>query len=236
MLLSAGLPLPTTIYVHEYVTVGGQKISKSLGNAIDPVALTRQFGTDPLRYWLLREVPRTEDGDFTVERLIARTNGDLANGLGNLLQRTLRMITRWRAGVVPANVAPDAAADALLAQGNALPDQIAAALDRFDFRTALSVTWSVIATANRYIDDTAPWTLAKAAQAGDGTAARQLDTVLATLAQTLLTLAQQLAPFLPGTSQAMLSQLGYDAAAIRATPDTPWRVNPGTALFPRIEQ
>jgi methionyl-tRNA synthetase len=156
MLLSAGLPLPTTIYVHEYVTVNGQKISKSLGNAIDPVGLAESFGTDPLRYWLLREVPRSEDADFTIERLVSRTNTDLANGLGNLLNRTVSMIGRWRGGVVPQAgpaLAPEEALRTLVAT---VPGRIAAALDDFDFRAALAALWELVDAGNRYVDETAP--------------------------------------------------------------------------------
>jgi methionyl-tRNA synthetase len=240
MLLSAGLPLPTTIYVHEYVTVGGQKISKSLGNAVDPVALVEEFGTDPLRYWLLRDVPRGEDGDFTVARLIARTNADLANDLGNLLNRTVSMIGRWRGGVIPRCGPRGSAEEQLIAQAAALPATIDAALDSFDFRAALAALWALIGEANRYVDKSAPWILARSA--GDPAQADRLDTVLATLAETLRLLAVHLAPFLPATSDRILAQLGVPQDTPPRATAIAWgdslagqHVARAQPLFPRIE-
>ena len=208
MLLSAGLPLPTTIYVHEYLTVEGRKISKSLGNAIDPVGLVARFGTDVVRHWLLREVPRGEDADFTVERLIGRANADLANGLGNLLNRTVSMIRRWRGAVIPSPGPAEATEVALRSLVAALPERIGVALDDFDFRAALGAIWELVVAANRYVDETAPWTLAKRASGGEAAAARRLDTVLWTLAECLRLLALLLDPFLPDTSGRILAQLG----------------------------
>ena len=238
MLLSAGLPLPTTIYIHEYVTVGGQKISKSLGNAIDPVALTSRFGTDPLRYWLLRDVPRAEDGDFTLARLAGRANSELANGLGNLLQRTLAMIARWCDGCIPQG---SDAATPLHAIDATLPARIDVALDRFDFRAALAAIWELVGAANRYVDDTAPWLLARSAAAGNEAAARDLDAVLANLAETLRLLGHHLAPFLPDASARILAQFG-DAGADGGPGRARWgatlagrSVQQASPLFPRIE-
>lgn len=239
MLLSAGLPLPATIYVHEYVTVNGQKISKSLGNAIEPVELTARFGTDPLRYWLLHDVPRTEDGDFTIARLIGRTNSDLANGLGNLLQRTLSMLVRWRAGRVPRRTE---GATPLQAIATTLPTRIDDAIERFDFRTALTAIWEMVTLANRYVDETAPWTLAKRAVAGDEEARHALDTILATLAEALRLIGVHLAPFLPDTSARLLAQLGAVTTLERWQEARLWgdtlagtHIQPASALFPRLD-
>lgn len=208
MLLSASEPLPSTIYVHEFLLVNGEKISKSLGNAIDPVAIVDRFGTDALRYWLLREMPRTEDGDFTIERLVARYDTDLADDLGNLLNRTVSMIGRYRDGVVPSPgpLSPDDLALARVAEG--LPARIDVALDDFDFRAALAAIWELVTGANRYVEQSAPWTLARRAAAGDGTAGQRLDTVLYTLAESLRLLAWHLAPFLPSTGEGIAAQLG----------------------------
>jgi methionyl-tRNA synthetase len=241
MLLSAGLPLPTTIYVHEYVTVEGQKISKSLGNAIDPVALVERFGTDPLRYWLLRDVPRTEDGDFTVERLIARTNGDLANDLGNLLNRTVSMIGRWRGGVVPTLGLSEPPEQRLRQLAASLPERIAIALDCFDFRTALAALWELVGAGNRYVDETAPWTLAR--HPDDQAATARLDTVLATLAETLRLIAVHLTPFLPAIGAQILAQLGVTQPGTVALPENQsWgstlagtSVATAKPIIPRIE-
>jgi methionyl-tRNA synthetase len=242
MLLSAGLPLPTTIFVHEYLTVEGRKISKSLGNAVDPGELVARFGTDVVRHWLLREVPRGEDADFTVERLIGRANADLANGLGNLLNRTVSMIRRWRAGVIPSPGAEEATERAVRALAEALPERVDRALGDFDFRVALGAIWELVAAANRYVDETAPWTLAKRASGGEEAAAARLDTVLWTLAESLRLLAVVLAPFLPGTSGRMRAQLGVVGEMGCWDEEARWdglvawgEVGEAVPIFPRIE-
>lgn len=243
MLLSAGLPLPTTIFVHEYLTVEGRKISKSLGNAIDPGELVARFGTDVVRHWLLREVPRGEDADFTVERLVGRANADLANGLGNLLNRTVSMIRRWRAGVIPPPGTEEATERALRNLAAALPARVDAALADFDFRVALGAIWELVAAANRYVDETAPWTLAKRASGGDASAGARLDTVLWTLAECLRLLAVLLAPFLPRTSEKIRAQLGIPRAVGCWEEEVGWgglvaggMVGEAVPIFPRIEE
>src|SRR6185437_11578136 len=203
MLLSAGLPLPTAIYVHDYLTIGGAKISKSAAGpaarAAGPAALAAAYGTDAVRWWLLREVPRTGDADFTPERLVARANEDLANGLGNLVSRVTSVVHRYRDGVVPAAGDPasggtPAAAAELAAACGALPGQVAAALAGPDFRAAAAGLSALTGQANRCIEETAPWHLARAAAGGDVAAAAQLDAVLAALAAACRTLAAELAP------------------------------------------
>jgi methionyl-tRNA synthetase len=235
MLLSAGQPAPTTIYVHEFFTVNGQKISKSLGNAIDPLGLVEQLGTDGLRYCLLRELPRTEDTDLTIERLLARYDADLANGLGNLLQRTVSMVVRYRSGVVPACGAPPVGGLGLITIAASIPDRVEAALDAFDFRAALGAIWELVTRANRFVEEAAPWTLAKRAAAGDKEAAEKLDSALYSLAECLRLLARHLAPFLPATADGICRQLG-----LASTGDAAWggvpagtRVAVPTPLFPR---
>lgn len=242
MLLSASEPLPTTIYVHEFLTVGGAKISKSLGNGIDPAAITGRYGADALRYWLLREMPRTEDGDFTEERLVARYNQDLANDLGNLLNRTITMIARYRDGTVPSPgraFLPDLALREIAA---ALPETIDRALDNFDFRTALAAIWELVTHANGYVEVTAPWTLAKAARGGDGDANRRLDTVLYTLAECLRLIAHHLAPFLPDACARIAAQLGLPDHPADPLTGAAWgglaagtRVAQAEPVFPRID-
>ena len=208
MLLSAGEPLPTTICVHEYLTVGGEKISKSLGNAIDPVTIVERFGVDALRWWLLRDVPRTEDADFTPARLVERHNGELANGLGNLLNRTVSMIGRYRARIVPPPGPLTTNDLELVRLAEGLPARVHAALGDFDPRAALAALWELVERANRYIEETAPWALAKRANDGDPEAERRLDTVLHTLAESLRLLAHHLTPFLPAAAAAVGAQLG----------------------------
>ncbi len=242
MLLSAGEPLPTNIYVHEFLTVDGQKMSKSLGNVVNPAALADEYGTDALRYWLLREMPRTEDGDFTLERLIRRYNDDLANDLGNLLNRTLSMIWRYRGGAVPAPVTR-AADEGLTAVAGRIPEATAAALDEFDFRAALAATWELVTRANRYVEENAPWVLARREKNGDAAAARHLDTVLYNLAESLRLLAFHLSPYLPRAAGQMAQQLGISLEetcpyleAVAWGGFTPGaRVARPQPIFPRIE-
>ncbi|GLW10482.1 hypothetical protein Misp01_56100 [Microtetraspora sp. NBRC 13810] len=215
MLLSAGLPLPTHVVVHDYLTANGRKISKSGGNsggdAADPVALTRAYGTDAVRWWLLREVPRVGDADFTVERLIARADDELANGVGNLVNRVVSMIHRYRAGHVPGAAGAAGTAElervAAGAPGTAeleracreAPERVAAALAEFDFRRAASAVWAVADEANRYVNLARPWELAR-----DGDDA--LDAVLAALLRACRTVGDHLEPFLPGAAARVTAQ------------------------------
>ncbi|HEY2552896.1 MAG TPA: methionine--tRNA ligase [Streptosporangiaceae bacterium] len=237
ILLSAGEPLPTEILVHDYLTIDGQKISKSAAGhaaAADPVALTDRYGTDAVRWWLVREVPRSGDADFTAARLVARANDELANGIGNLVSRVVSLVHRYRAGRVPqpepgpdGRDQPPGAADAapLLAACRAAPDQLRAALDGFDFRAASAAAWAIAEQANRYVERTEPWHLARAEQAGDAAAGRRLDTVLAVLVAGCGALAAQLAPFVPGLAGQITAALDDSAGALPAR----------SVLFPRLE-
>ena len=213
MLLSAGEPLPTTIFVHGYLTTGGQKISKSLGNAVDPLTLTRRYGADPVRYWLLREVPPTEDADYTDEKLERRYTADLANDLGNLLNRTVSMIHRYRGGTVPAPSGSDAVDGSLEAVASEVVGRLHSAMDPgYDPQTALSAVWELVSRANRYVEETAPWALAKAERAGDPAAGRRLDGALCHLAEALRLIAEALRPCLPATAERIAGQLGLPLA------------------------
>ncbi len=210
LLLSAKLPIPSAVNIHEFLTVDGGKISKSAGNTVDPVALVELYGNDALRYWLLREMPRTGDGNFSHERLIARYNEDLGNDLGNLANRAVSMVHRYRKGVVP-EVAANAERDRTLIEiGNGLPDGIGTALDRFDFRQALATIWELVTAANRYVDDTKPWELARAAKNGDPEADARLDIVLADLIEAIRMLAVHLSPFIPLGAAKIATQVGFD--------------------------
>ena len=177
MLLSAGLPLPTDVFVHDYLTAGGRKISKSRGVRLEPAALAAGYGADAVRWWLLREVPRVGDADFTVERLVARADDELANGLGNLVNRVVTMIGRYRGGRLPAPgpVPPGGEhLDVAIRQAGSL---VGAALEEFDFRQATGAVWAIADEANRFVNRARPWDLARA---GD---AAQLDRVLYLLAR-----------------------------------------------------
>jgi methionyl-tRNA synthetase len=211
MLLSAGVPLPTTIFVHGYVTVSSEKMSKSLGNVIDPVELAKEYGIDALRYYLLREIPASEDGDFTLDRFIRSTNADLGDRLGNLLNRTISMVGRYCSGTVPS---PGTRSDAdipLVELALGLPARIDAAMERYAPHEALGIIWELVDAANKYVEDSAPWTLARLRKAGgeDGAAAAQrLDTVLYHLVEALRLIAYFSSPYIPATAAAIASQLG----------------------------
>ncbi|MEW2356507.1 methionine--tRNA ligase [Spirillospora sp. NPDC029432] len=198
MLLSAGQPLPTDILVHDYLTADGRKISKSGGATVDPAALVERYGTDAVRWWLLREVPRVGDADFTADRLVHRSDDELANGVGNLVNRVVSMLHRYRDGQVPAgDDGPAPEAQELDATIHRAPDFVDAALADFDFRRATAAVWAIADQANRYISHVRPWELAKAERTGDDQAARRLDAVLATLVRSCRAVAEHLQPFLP---------------------------------------
>ncbi|HEV2238779.1 MAG TPA: methionine--tRNA ligase, partial [Ktedonobacterales bacterium] len=243
MLLSAGVPLPTTIFVHGYVTVDGLKISKSLGNVIDPVELVRQYGAAALRYYLLREVPATEDGDFTLERFIRAHNTDLADQLGNLLNRVLNMLGRYYDGAVPAPTLREPVDDALIALAEGLPARVDAAMQRFAPHDALAAIWELVAAANKYVGDVEPWTLAKRVKAGDTAAAARLATALYNLTEALRLIAYYVSPFLPSVAEGIAAQLGIALAERPAWSEvTRWgqlpagtQTRPGAVLFPKLE-
>ncbi|MER5268649.1 methionine--tRNA ligase [Actinosynnema sp. NPDC002837] len=196
MLLSAGEPLPTDILVHDYLTTDGRKISKSAGAVVDPVALADRYGSDAVRWWLLRDVPRVGDADFTEARLVARANEDLANGLGNLVNRVTVMVHRYREGRPPA-AAPDPAAEPLAAACRDAPDLVHAAVSDFDFRRATAAVWRIVEEANRYVERVRPWDLARAERGGDAEAGGRLDAAITALLAACRVLARELTPFVP---------------------------------------
>jgi len=234
MLLSAGVPLPHVLFVHGYYTVEGRRIGKSMGNAIDPVALARRYGSEALRYFCLGATPSTGDTDFSMDSFESRYNADLANDLGNLLNRTVSMIGRYRDGVVPEAPHPDRDHAMLVEQARALPELIAGCMEEYDFPAALAQIWRVVGEANRYVERQAPWRLARPAVGTDeiDTAAK-LDSVLNTLTQVLRLVALELEPFLPRTSAAILAQLGCDSDSSDNVAGL--RVSTPQPLFPRLE-
>jgi methionyl-tRNA synthetase len=221
ILLSAGEPLPTTIFVHDYLTVDGRRLSKSLGTAIDPTWLVERYSADALRWWFLRDVPRNGDADFREELLAARAN-ELADGLGNLINRTIALVSRNRPEGI-ALVEQPVEADALCSRCSSLPAAIDEALQACDLRSATSALWEVVAEVNRFVSSTRPWELAKAEQAVDSQAAERLDAVLRVLVEACRTVAQELGPFLPGAAHRIAVALdGWDAQQ-------------GRALFPKVQ-
>jgi len=239
MLLSAGVPLPTHIFVHGYITIGGQKISKSLGNVIDPVALASQYGTDPLRYFLLRHIRATADGDFTTEMFERAHDADLADQLGNLVARVTSMITRYFDSVVPASSLDVEPASRLRATAEATPARVDAAMDAFNPNDALAAIWDLVGEANKMIVEVEPWTLAKKRDESPEAGA-QLATTLHALAESIRIVAELLIPFVPATADAIATRLGI-------VPTHPWNsalawsdamvgktVNAGDPMFPKL--
>ena len=215
ILASAGLDLPTDILVHDYLTIVGKKISKSAGTTVDPAALVSEFGTDAVRWWLLRDVPRIGDADFSLERLVARANDELAHGIGNLVSRVLALVGRSRDGAVAAADRKPPESNALLDARCRAPALTDAALAVGDFRQATGAVWAIAAEANRYISQSKPWRLAEAERNGDRQAGRDLDTALALLVDTCRDLADQLEPFLPETAARIAAACGHPCGPVQ---------------------
>ncbi len=237
MLLALGLNPPVRVFAHGWWTVEGEKMSKSLGNVVDPFEMERLYGVDPFRYFLLREVPFGHDGDFSELALVQRINSDLANDLGNLLSRSLQMIDKYRGGVLPAFGAQTALDRVIAELGENTASEMDAQLDRFAFDEALKALWGFVGRANKYIAETEPWRLGRE---GD---VERLDSVLRTLWETLRLSAILVAPFMPGTAARIWNQLGLEGvpgAGSRAawkwgTGCEEVKVNRSGILFPRID-
>lgn len=222
ILLSARQPLPTAIFVHDYLTVEGQKLSKSLGTAIDPLQVVQRFGADALRWWFLRDVPRNGDADFR-EALIAARANELADDLGNLINRTIALVGRNRPDGVPQSAGPPVEGELLRTRCTELPDAIDRTLAAFDLRAATTALWEVVAEANRFVAATRPWEIAGAERRGDCGAPERLDAVLGTLVGACRLVTRELSPFLPLAAERI-------AAAL-----TELDVERGRALFPKFE-
>lgn len=239
-LLSAGEPLPTHVNVHEFLLSDGEKMSKSRGNVVDPLELVERFGNDATRYWLLREMPRTSDGNFTYDRLIGRYNEDLANDLGNLVNRTVGMLQRYRKGVVPE--VDSLRESPLKVIALTVPARMDAALDAFDFREAISAAWQLVTLANKFIDDTKPWEVAKAAKNGDVEADTRLDVILADLIEAIRVVGVSLSPFIPLGAERIANQLGFSLGDGGNKAAREWSdalagdtLPKASPIFPRIE-
>ena len=232
-LMSAGLPLPRRVFCHGWLLNRGEKMSKSVGNVVDPFTLVDAYGTDPLRYFLLREVPFGQDGNYSHEAIVARINADLANDLGNLAQRSLTMIARNCGGAVPESGAITAVDEVLLRQADALLERTRAAIDGSALHTALAEIWSVVAEANRYFASQEPWILRKQDPV-------RMGTVLFVTAEILRQIAILLQPFMPAAAAKLLDLLGIaEDARTFARIGSAGRLAAGTvlpipqAIFPR---
>ncbi len=205
-LMAAGIAPPKRVFAHGWWTNDGEKISKSVGNVIDPFELVQKYGLDPVRYFLLREVPFGNDGDFSDQAMINRINSDLANDLGNLCQRVLSMTNKNCDGRVPEPGALAPEDDALLGQAAGLLEKCRAAFDVQQFHTALIAIWEVISAANRYVDAQAPWELRKSDPP-------RMATVLYVLAETIRRLGILVQPFMPQSAARILDQIAVPEGA-----------------------
>ena len=224
MLLSAGLPLPKAIYVHGFITVEGEKMSKTVGNIINPFALIEKYGGDPMRYFLLREIPSTEDGDFSYKKLEERYNGDLANGLGNLVQRVVVLIDSKLNGelIYDESLIEKEVKTKAAEVGGIVKQKI----ESFELHEALSALWSLIIYANRYIDDKKPWAAIKHDE-------KEFLAIMINLVYLIHSVAGLLQPFLPETSEKIFNIFG--AAHSRTIPEGHhFMVKKTEPLFPRL--
>jgi methionyl-tRNA synthetase len=230
MLKAMGLPLPKQLLVHGWWQKDGAKISKSTGNIVDPIAVIEEWGLDAFRFYVLRELDIGPDGNWTDAGFQARYQAELANGLGNLVNRSLSMLKRYRNGVVPAQH------DELSAEAAKAVTEVRSSLEQHGLQAGLRSIWALIARANQYVDQTAPFKLAK-----DPTQAKRLDDVLHNLGETCRVLAVLLWPFLPGTATKIYAQLGLTGAPDKFSEAAWGRLKPGhkigepAPLFPRKE-
>jgi methionyl-tRNA synthetase len=204
--MAAGLPVPKRVTSNGWWLADGEKMSKSLGNVLEPRALVGMFGLDQIRYFLLREKPFGADGSISHHAIINRINVELANDLGNLAQRTLSLVARNLGGVLPGRGTGSLEDAGLLTAADALPALVRAAIDRQTFHEALEEIWKVIRSANAYIDHEAPWALNKTDKV-------RMGTVLRVLVDTMRVIATLLQPFMPGSMANMLDQLGVPVHA-----------------------
>ena len=237
ILMALDLPLPTRLVAHGWFVMKDGKMSKSKGNVIYPEMLVERFGLDPLRYYLMRSLPVGSDGTFTPEDYVARINYELANDLGNLLNRTVAMINKYFGGQVPAYVENVTDFDADLAKVVAENiEEFHKQMKAVDFPRALDAVWNIISRTNKYIDETAPWVLAK--EDGDK---EQLAAVMAHLAASLRVVAHLIQPFMMTTSNAIMEQLGLSGAfdlenlELSGFPENVTVVSKGTPIFPRLD-
>lgn len=235
MLMALGLELPKQVFGHGWLLVDGGKMSKSKGNVVDPVVLVNEFGVDPVRYYLLKEIPFGSDGLFNNEIFIKKVNSDLANDLGNLLSRTIAMVDKYFDGVIQAPTCKENIDDELINLALDTPKKVEKAMDELRIPEALEEIWTLIGRANKYIDETTPWILAKDEEKRD-----RLGTVLYNLLESLRFISVLMTPFLTETSEKMNAQLNtelttWNSLASFDGTKAEEHVVKGDVIFPRID-
>ena len=237
MLMSMDMPLPKHVYGHGWLVMDGGKMSKSKGNVVDPYVLAEKFGVDALRFFLLRTFPFGSDGNFSNELLIQTINMDLANDLGNLVSRTTAMVEKYFGGTLPTERLDTNADDDLKQMVSTLRDRYEAEMEHFQFQNALEQVFKTIQRANKYIDENAPWTLAK-----DPANRARLATVMYNLLETIRICAVLLTPFIPDSAEKIFDQIGacpccrtWEKANVWGSLHPDVTVHKGEVLFPRID-
>ncbi len=238
-LMSAGLPLPKKVFAHGWWTVEGEKMSKSVGNVVDPYQVVEEFGADVFRYFLLREIPFGQDGDFSKNAIIARVNGELANGLGNLVSRTLGMIEKYFDAVVPEPGGLEVEDESVRDKALSTIELVENEMNEIAFHKALVSLWDFIGDVNKYVDESAPWTLAKEKNE------ERLGTVLWTIVQAIGVVTILIYPFMPESAEKIWERLGcpqpinsklLSDAKEWGIVKSGQTVEKGQSLFPRFEK
>lgn len=237
MLMALNLPLPKKVLGHGWLILEGGKMSKSKGNVVDPVVLCERYGVDAIRYFLLRDIPFGSDGTFSNEALITRINSDLANDLGNLVSRTVAMVNKYFGGTIPTERTAGEFDDDLIALATATKAKVEAYADEMQFSSALTELWALISRTNKYIDETAPWVLAK-----DEANRARLAAVMYNLCEAIRIISILVSPFLPHTAPKIQAQLGAPADVLSWEQAGEWGLLPdgfsvqkGEIIFPRID-